>query len=127
PPAWRLKIASVLKKLPTSCQDLPMIRGAVNPRADSRCELAYSGFELLGPHAAQAVPDLGRLLRRTRSWHSSRQITWALAHIGPEGLPHLVAGLENPCCDRKLAFDLIGGGHFFGTNPVPALPLLARS
>lgn len=59
-----------------------------------------TGFEILGPAAWSAIPDLRRLALRRGKKQSSVPAVEALGYIGPESLPALIAVLEqgDPAC-----------------------------
>lgn len=125
-PPWRLNLSAWLNKAPRCVRGIAAVAGLVEAKHDARCELAFSGFELLGPEAAPALPDLTRLMERSRSLHVQRHVLWAFAHLGPSGLSPLVASFENPNSDHELAGRLIAAGRYFAPNGASAVPVLAR-
>ena len=65
--------------------------------AAARAEVAQAGFEILGPEAAPAVPELTKLAG-DRDWRARGNVysaLLALRHIGNAGLPPLVSLLTN--------------------------------
>jgi HEAT repeat protein len=90
PSAWRIKLRAEFRRLPH-----PLQWKALNPnpypsnyferRADV---LATRGFEILGPQASPAIPELARILNHPKaSWYLKSQVLEALALIAQEGLP----------------------------------------
>lgn len=89
-----------------------------------RAQLAVVGFDLLGAEARAACPVLGRLASDPDKAGAGERAMAALIKIGPEALPELVSILTNTIAPRReKAAEAIGG---FGTNALPALPVLLR-
>jgi len=60
----------------------------------------------LGPRAAAAIPELGCMLQRQQLYQSQRPL-FALAAIGPEALPTLLAALTNRNLDCRPALPTV--------------------
>jgi HEAT repeat protein len=118
------------------------LRGLANrlPAALSRSRLlrlALTGdrvdpsavFQILGPQASPAVPELAALLRATNRPDIASEAAACLAAIGPAGAPALVEALGNPrlpSC-RYAAFEFSSADPaIFGTNAALAIPALAQ-
>jgi HEAT repeat protein len=69
-----------------------------NPRSsrDERRWQTISAFEILGPEASPAVPDLERLTKNNKTIVPPILATEALGYIGKDGLPALIAALSDP-------------------------------
>jgi hypothetical protein len=83
------------------------------------------GFEILGPGAGAAVPDLKRIaLRRGTRYEQSRQLAIeALRDIGADGLPALVEVLEQgDATDRGIARDYVLMLNWVGVDVTAAVP-----
>lgn len=117
PPAWRKKSAAMTSKLRI---------------VDRKAELAQAGwlgFQILGPEARAAIPELTRLMLRTDPGASeiARQATLAMGGIGYDALPSLLAVLTNQqAVIRGQAAASIGAMRKLGTNASLAVPVLAQ-
>jgi len=88
-----------------------------------RSSLAVVGFSILKTDAREAVPDLTRLMRDTNNVPSCWQATYALAYLGKEALPPLLAELQHPFMPHTYhVVSSIGYMGYLGTNAQPALP-----
>jgi HEAT repeat protein len=84
-------------------------------------------FEMLGPEARTAVPELVRIMKQARSLRIRERAMYALGCTGKEGLPSLMEVLadpENP--DRRRAAFAIGDMKNQGTVASPAVPLIVN-
>ena len=87
-----------------------------------------AGFEILGPEAAPAIPDLARMLRvsSSRLWSRADAAFLALMDVGRDGLPPLINALGDQS-SRNRAETI---GHFrsfnLGTNGWFAAPVLMK-
>ena len=120
---WRDKALTIFDKLPRTPVNKylrPIIDGE---RAKRNAEYANLGFEILGPIAAPAVPDLQRLAADNSLCESGLRAMQALVSIGKEGLPALTAIAIDPRATNRLqAISAIGRS---GTNAsVPMTMLL---
>jgi HEAT repeat protein len=85
-----------------------------------------AGFEILGPEAAPAVPDLARLLPASSSrWWSRKDAAFlALAAIGRAGLPPLLTALADPTSHNRVETIAHFRSFNLGTNGWFAAPVL---
>jgi hypothetical protein len=130
-PAWRARLTGAVDKvyrmkydpvLPMLPHELPWTYRVAIGKGQSRLMLANYGFLALGSDASPAVPELTRRLRSGDPYAAS-----ALAAIGMEGLPGLMAVLVDPeAPERANAAYCVGRLSRFGTNVSPAVPLLAN-
>jgi HEAT repeat protein len=108
PSAWRRKLTSAANRLPGHWDQSALLERLLGGKAEMQARLAVLGFEILGPEARCAVPELGQLML-TRTSQSGDMAVLALVLIGKEGLPPLVAALTNSqALKRSLAAGLIG-------------------
>jgi hypothetical protein len=86
-------------------------------------------FQILGPLAGPAVPELTALMRATNRPDIASEATACLAAIGSAGVPPLVEALrdpQRPYC-RYAAFEFSNADPaIFGTNAALAVPVLAQ-
>jgi hypothetical protein len=108
PPEWPAKANHALGGFAAHLKKVPLLGSLLDTNRDWPCRLVTLGFQELGPRAAPAVPELTRMLKESRSPHVQRHALRALACIGSEGLPSIVASLDMPNCDHALAAQLIG-------------------
>jgi hypothetical protein len=108
PPEWPVKVNKALRRSTPYLKKIPGVASLLETNRDYPCALVTLGFQELGPRASSAVPQLARMLRESRSPHVQRHALRALACIGTEGVPPIVASLDLPNCDHALAAELIG-------------------
>jgi hypothetical protein len=86
-------------------------------------------FQILGPQASPAVPELTALMQATNRPDIASEATACLAAIGSAGVPALVEAMSDPhlpCC-RFAAFEFSNADPaIFGTNAALAVPALAK-
>jgi hypothetical protein len=124
PPPWRESIYRHLYKLPKIARKDLTYRVLLG-KGELRLRAVVRGFEALGPEAAPAVPELARILSRTKSTGTGYRATFALASIGEEGLPALTNALADPhCANRYYAAEAIGSIGDKARAAVPALLLV---
>jgi hypothetical protein len=87
-----------------------------------RAEAAAGVFELLGPSAASAVPELSRLAALSTDPGPARRALDALVGIGPLAFPAVLGIVTNSQADA--CFYAIATMEAFGTNARPAIPVL---
>jgi HEAT repeat protein len=91
---------------------------------------AIAAFEVIGPEARAAIPQLSTLLddpkRKGGGGHyGPGRAAAVLGHLGKDGLPVLVRALTNS--QGPARFFAVEGIGMLGTNARPALPILIRS
>ncbi len=125
-PPWRLKLNTTLGKLPKPIRTIPFVASFIETKPDYS-PLAVAGFSILRSEASSAVPELTRVMNRTRYYSRQRRAIQALASIGNEGLEPLLQALVDPKIqDRALIAKEIGWMGCLGTNVVTAIPFLIR-
>lgn len=83
-------------------------------------------FEILGPEAAPAIPALTQMLNSAEQGRV-RQAIYPLAYIGKDGLPVLVAALDNPKNpDRSTIVDAIRLMAINGIDTSLAVPVFVK-
>jgi hypothetical protein len=92
---WRRKLEKDLEMLPVPRVTRPFREWLGQDVASIRAQSVLSGFEILGPVAAPAAPELGRLANDPTHPFTAIRATAALAHIGPAALPQLLTVITN--------------------------------
>ena len=121
PSEWRGKVNKALGRSVPYVKKIPGVASLLDTNRDYLCALVTPGFQSLGSRAAPAVPELAQMLKESRSPHVQRHAMRALACIGKEGLPPIIASLDTPNCDHALAARLIGLFRRQGGSPRPVL------
>jgi hypothetical protein len=104
-PAWKTKAVRIAIDLPGPLDD--WLTTLILEKED-KYEAAYEGFEILGPAATPAVPELIELLRDKDTWDIAQV---ALMRVGEPAIPGLAAALtnrSNPPRIRAAAADVLG-------------------
>jgi len=70
-------------------------------RSDRAAQDALWGFRIMGRSAESAAPELGRILRSTKSCTCAVRVSRALIDIGNAGLDEIVAAIEEPGTRKK--------------------------
>jgi len=92
---------------------------------ENRSLPTWKVFQILGPEAKAAIPDLVRIMTISHSGLRQQYAAYDLAYIGQEGLPHLLAAMTNE--EPKVRGVAAGAMAVLGTNAAPVLPFLIRS
>jgi HEAT repeat protein len=91
---WEVKVRSIAHKLPSTVQDIPVVRRALFEKDVEIGARGYAGFKILGGEARPAIPQL--VSRMTDTNKQMRQTAMlSLRCIGREGIPSLVEALAN--------------------------------
>ena len=90
-PAWRDKVVLVYDKLPGALQNQSLKESLATGRAQKLSEAALWTFELLGPEAASAVPELTRMLEDPAKSALAGRVMYCLGGIGEPARPALPA------------------------------------
>jgi hypothetical protein len=117
PPVWRERYRGTLSRLPQ-----PIARRLWN--GDRLADKATWAFTVLGPAAAPAVPELSRIVTDPSKGAGRYCATYALAGIGKEGLPALLAVLEKRIPGGSEAAIAIVKMHERGVDISAAVPVL---
>jgi hypothetical protein len=91
PPAWRDKAILMYGKLPGALQNQFLKDSLAAGRDQKLSEAALWTFELLGPKAAPAVPELTRMLEDPRKSALAGRIMYCLGGVGEPARPALPA------------------------------------
>ena len=127
PPGWKMMLAT---NAPAAARRPGCFRSAwlwlLNRPADDLNGLATFGFEILGPQAGPALPEIQRrMLDWGKPWRASIAMQ-IYTHIeGPGSVPALVSAVvsTNANCRQSAAFCLAT----LGTNGAPAAPMLRNA
>jgi hypothetical protein len=131
PPGLRARLMRSLFKMPRPIAQR-LRRGVTGLRGPGDEEevlrrSALAGFETLGAEANSGVGELAERLRNPRALSRSLDAARALAYIGKEGFPPLMAALTNAGgSNRLVAVNCIGKVRGAGTNASPAVPVLIQ-
>ena len=82
PPPWRDKAASTYDKLPLAVRSQSVRDWISASRAQQLSESSLWAFELLGPTAAPAVPELTHMLQDSKKSALSGRVMYCLGGIG---------------------------------------------
>ena len=128
PAPWQKSLSRLIDRLPDPLRGNHLAASLTYSGTSlEHASLASLGFELLGPQAVPAIPELTSLLHSTNSLGVRRQAAFALASIGKEGLPPLLEALANTNYPRRSTVAMaICSMHELGTNASPAVPVLIR-
>jgi len=118
----------VWKLLPASISESWAVRSLFTGGHDFD---AASTFRILGSTAAPAVPELTSLMYSTNNVQLVYGATFCLAQIGKEGLPSLIAALDQPqlpCCREAAHLLGVAPPHPFpfGTDVAATIPPLSK-
>jgi hypothetical protein len=123
----RRALASTVRRAPEPLRPGWLMDWAVSDPAYSKAHDAASAFSVLGSAAKPAVPELVRMMNDRAATNSAGLAQYALACIGEETLPFLVAVLEDRnALNRRNAALWIGTLPQLCTNAAPAIPTLVR-
>jgi hypothetical protein len=120
---WRDQAAT---KLPTKIFYSRFVQEhVIESSADRQAQNAGSGFRILGPAAAPAIPDLISLTKIPNSDFAATRSIYALRQIGEPALPALAALISNSESRFKyLVIELVGEMSWDRTNLSEFRPLL---
>ena len=90
-PAWRDKVVVLYSKLPRALQNQSLKESLASGRAQKLSEAALWTFEILGPSAAPAVPQLTRMLEDPGKSALAGRVMYCLGGIGEPARPALPA------------------------------------
>jgi HEAT repeat protein len=112
PPPWRVKWVNEVPPPLHTYLARPLLRASMTPRA----------FEILGSEARAAIPSLAQLVNEPRTNLVPHYAANALARIGRDALPSLLAALTNQqATTRAVVAPEI---RYLGTNARSAIPAL---
>jgi hypothetical protein len=126
-----VKLNQILtSRFPPRISSLVLRWSRVNPlQRWEMCVRAQAAFQVLGPQAASAIPDLARIVRNSSSSISVDWATCSLAYLGKDALPPLLDILADrrQTEERRLAAaNAIKYMSYLGSEAVPAVPILVR-
>ena len=127
PAGWKMALATNSR---AAAQTSGYFRSAyfwlLNRPADNLNLLGRFGFEILGPQARPALPEVQRRMADWgKPWRATRAMEAYTDITGPDAVPALVNGLvsTNVNCRQAAAFCL----SCLGTNSAPAAPALRKA
>jgi len=94
-------------------------------KKEERQKNAMKAFEVLGPIAAPAVPELHRLVCRTNAPETAERALTALASIGPAAVPAVIDILSTTHFSGHWIMQNCLG--ILGTNAAPVVPILIKN
>jgi HEAT repeat protein len=101
--------------------------GILSVRKKTRAASAATAIALVGDQARLAIPELVKLMNDPQCPESSGRAAVALAYIGKDAMPVLVAQLANPAApNRPEVINSCGLIPVLATNVDVILPLLIR-
>ncbi len=117
-PAWNTKLKALLKRAGISW----------SPGLDkeSRAARAQLAFEILGPRAEAAIPELAQLTDDSRASIPARRAILALSCLGQAAVPPLVSLITNETRHLELRLRALESIAWMGTNARPAVPALIQ-
>jgi len=127
-PSWKRKLAMFRDKLPHALRGGQLVDWWLIAGDHYRIDRALMGFYLLGSNAVTAVPELTRRMS-TRTSQSALWAINALANMGNDGLPPLLAALANTNAPNRPHIARFMDSQLFlnlGTNARPAVQILAN-
>ena len=121
-PAWKDRLAKFVFKTHSST----IIRWYRN--SDRKGFDAVLGFEVLGPKAAPAVPELARIAKYSNNRYSQEWAMDALRWMGKDGFPPLLAALDEPRTKTLAAYRIgqMPDNHVDISAAFPGLLLIDR-
>lgn len=124
PPTWKTKLAKGVEKLPQPIAD--KLDNFINADDTSPNTWAQDGFEILGPKASAAVPDLLLILARDPDWfHMASTPGWrALSDIGRAGIPLAITVMTNRANSVDLRATAARCLGYMDSSNNPAVPFL---
>jgi HEAT repeat protein len=127
PPSWRETAFETVDRLPGRLTENPVVDSVLTDPASKRAASAALAFSILGPQASPAIPELTLIMNDPGVPNASRTATEALAYIGRDAFPFLVAVLTNrEAACRVTAADCIGSMRRAGADATPAVPVLVQ-
>jgi hypothetical protein len=127
PASWKMALAT---NAPAAARRPGYFRSAylrlLNRPTDDLNWLGRFGFEILGPQARPALPEVRRRMADWgKPWRASRAMEAYTEITGPDAVPVLVSALvsTNANCRQSAAFCLAT----LGTNGAPAAPVLRKT
>ncbi len=117
-PAWNTKLKGLLKKAGISWSP-----GLDKERRAARAQVA---FEILGPRAKAAIPELTRVTDDSRPSIPARRAILALSCLGEAAVPPLVSLITNETRHHELRLRALESMAWMGTNARAAVPALIQ-
>jgi hypothetical protein len=125
-PAWRLRLfhwASEHRRIAKG----KMFRSLVHIPEMDKILAGCHGFEILGPAAKDAVPELSHIMHGPMLYGKARRAVLALSKIGNHALPVLLSALSNESqTNRYWIAWCIGNMRDLGTNVDSTVPALVQ-
>lgn len=126
PSKWKELLVVTLERLPRFIQPQAFRDWQIRQTsASARADRSIVGFELLGPNADAAIPELARVANAANGANAPRVAVDALVGIGPAALPAVMSVVTNT--NSMARFYAITSLRAFGSNATPAIPILIDS
>lgn len=126
-PAWRRQLAPALLRLWPNSRRNASVLSLLGAKREESSWQALSAFEILGPEASPAVPDLERMMKNSKATPTWNLATLALGYIGKDGLPALIAALSDPSqSNRWRIIGAIGSIRNLDSNDRRAVVVLIK-
>jgi HEAT repeat protein len=119
PSAWKIK----LNKLSAVILDRQLFENQL-ASARKRAIRAGLAFEILGPEANTAIPDLIRIMNTSTKGFTNLRAARALGWIGKEAIPPLIGILKSG--QPKAQCNSFSALARMGTNAIPVLPVMIQ-
>jgi len=123
-PRWRRPLSEFVGRLPGQLVPNVIISGLEFDRKRQRADDAATMLYAVGPAATNAIPKLQRLMDDPKAGDASRRAISALASLGKDGLPPLLAALSDPRHSNRV--EIIHAISELETNAGPAVPVLVE-
>ena len=121
-PKWRSTLCGLVGGLPRALVPNLIINYLVNDKQRERADWAAEMLALLGPMATNSIPQLVGILNDTNALDSSERAAVALASLGRDGLPPLLAALSDRQHSNRAAIARATAN--LETNAGPAVAVL---
>jgi HEAT repeat protein len=123
-PAWKTNALSIHQKLPSIVQTKIVQKWLSGERERFHAKAAEYGFQILGPVAAPAIPELERMIGDTNRPVRAERALNTLPVIGAGAVPALLRIVTTPNASGQLrALQLLAR---MGTNAAAAVPTLVE-
>jgi HEAT repeat protein len=108
---------SFLARTPAKLQPKWLVEWASPKKAELEANAASAALPFIGANARRALPELNKMMNDAGSPAAAGRALYAVAHLGPDGLPLLLALLQNTNApNRSTAAAAIGQLPALGTN-----------
>jgi hypothetical protein len=124
-PTARSGLYGSISKLPGGNNGHGKLVHSLMSRSEKLALAAEAGFEILGPGASAAIPELVRMMNETNSPDTAIRAVNGLFRIGDNALPALISGLDSQSANIRVGVVLVIGNFCASTNSEHAAIALA--